>query len=254
MNGRLKYIIIITIQVIVLNAFAIDTEKLISEANNAYNQGLYDSALATYQKVLDKGYESGELYYNIGNSYYKNNDIASAILFYEKAQKLLPNDENIAYNLNIANSMIVDKIERVPMLFYERWWNFFYNMLDADTGAILTLILFTVFVFFLGWFIISKTRGRRKMSFYLGMIFLILTITSTSLTYQKYISGLTHNEAIVFDLSVTVKSSPTQNAVDLFVIHEGTKVKIIDRIDNWAEIKIKNGSIGWLPMKAVKEI
>lgn len=237
-----------------MNLFAFDTNKLISEANNAYNQGLYDSALTIYQKVLDEGYESGELYYNIGNSYYKNNDIASAILYYEKAKKLLPNDENIAYNLNIANSMIVDKIERVPQLFYERWWNFFYNMLDADTGAILTLILFSIFIFFLGWFIVSKTRGRRKLSFYFGIILLVLTITSTSLTYQKYISGLTQNEAIVFDLSVTVKSSPTQNAVDLFVIHEGTKVQIIDRIDNWAEIKITNGSVGWLPIKAIKEI
>ncbi len=254
MRKRFSYILLIAIQLMVMNLFAIDANKLISEANNAYNKGLYDSAITTYQKVLDAGLESGELYYNIGNAYYKNSDIASAILYYEKARKLLPNDDNIEYNLNIANSMIVDKIEKVPELFYERWWRFFYNMLDADTGAVLTLVLFTILVFFVGWFIISRSRKGRKVSFYFGMTVLLFTIISSALTYEKYQSGLTHREAIVFDLSVTVKSSPTQNAVDLFVIHEGTKVQIIDRIDSWVEIKIKNGSIGWLQLKSIREI
>ena len=101
----------------VLNLFANDANKIIEKANNQYNRGLYDSAIINYQSVVDSGIEAGELYYNMGNTYYKNNDIASSILYYEKAKKLLPNDESIQYNLNIANSMIVDKIEKVPELF-----------------------------------------------------------------------------------------------------------------------------------------
>ena len=190
----------------------------------------------------------------MGNAYYKNNDIANAILYYEKARKILPNDENIEYNLSIANSMIVDKIEKVPELFYEKWWSFFYNILDANTGAILLLIIFTLFIVSLGFFIISKKRKSRKVSFYFTLIFFMLTMLSGVLTYQKYNFALEHKEAIVYEPSVTVKSSPTQNAVDLFVIHEGTKVQIIDRIDQWTEIKIRNGSVGWLPDKTIREI
>ena len=100
----------------------------------------------------------------------------------------------------------------------------------------------------------SKQRQNRKISFYLGLLFLIITVTSYALASQKFNASIEQNEAIVFTSSITVKSSPTQNAVDLFVIHEGTKVKIIDKIDNWVEIKIQNGSVGWLPEKSIKPI
>lgn len=254
MINTIKYTILITLQVMVLNMFANNHEQLLQTANNAYNNGLYDSALVTYQQVVDMGLESGELYYNMGNTYYKNNDVASAILYYEKAKKLLPNDEIIEYNLNITNSMIVDKIENIPELFYKTWWNFFYNFLGTDTWAIFALISFALLIITIGLFIISHKRSSRKLSFYIGLLFLLITIASSTLAYQKYYYNTEHKEAIVFDLSITVKSSPTQNAVDLFVIHEGTKVRIIDKIDNWVEIKIKNGSVGWLPEKSIKEI
>lgn len=234
--------------------YANNNDILIQAANNAYNEGLYDSALITYQKVLDEGLESGELYYNMGNAYYKNNDIASAILYYEKAKKLLPTDESIDYNLNIVNSMIVDKIDKVPELFYKKWWNFFYNIINPDAWAVFALVSFSLLVITIGLFIITRRRSYRKLSFYIAVLLIIITTASATLAYQKYYYNLEHKEAIVFDLSITVKSSPTQNAVDLFVIHEGTKVRIIDKINNWVEIKIKNGSIGWLPEESIKEI
>lgn len=234
--------------------FSSNPQSLVEIANNAYNKGLYDSALTTYNKVLEQNLESGELYYNIGNAYFKNNDIASAILYYNKAKKLLPNDASIDYNLSIANSMIVDKIEKVPELFYKDWWNFFYNAFSSDTWAWFSIISFGLLVISIGLFILSNKRSNRKISFVIGIVFLMLTTFTTTLAYQKYYYNIEHKEAIVFDPSVTVKSSPTQNAVDLFVIHEGTKVRIIDNIDNWVEIKINNGSIGWLPEKTIREI
>lgn len=254
MTKILKYITIIAFQMIAINMLAIVPDSLIVTANNAYDQGLYDSALNTYNQVINNGIESGEMYYNMGNAYYKNNDVASAILYYEKAKKLLPNDEDILYNLNIANSMIVDKIEKVPELFYYRWWNFFYNALGADAWTIFALVSFSFLIVTIGLFIISRKRQYRKLSFYIGMLFLVITIATFALASQKYYYNIEHKEAIVFTSSITVKSSPTLNAVDLFVIHEGTKVKIIDKIDNWAEIKIQNGSVGWLPEESLKEI
>lgn len=231
-----------------------NTDALIHTANNAYNEGLYDSALNVYNKVLEQGYESSELYYNIGNAYFKNNDLPSAILFYEKASKLLPNDEDIEYNLSIANSMIVDKIEKVPELFYEKWWEFFYNIMGANAWAIVSLVFIALVIIVVGLFIISKTRQHRKISFFIGVVFIVFAVASYALAYEKYDDNVNNNEAIVFTPSITVKSSPTPNAVDLFVIHDGTKVEIIDKIDNWVEIKIQNGSIGWIPMDAIKEI
>ncbi len=249
-----KYIIILAFQVLTTSMFAINADSLITTANNAYNQGLYDSTLNTYNKVIDAGIESGELYYNMGNAYYKNSDVASAILYFEKAKKLLPNDEDIQYNLNIANSMIVDKIEKVPQLFYHNWWNYIYNIMGVDAWTIFALISFTLLIVTIGLFIISKRRGNRKLSFYIGVLFLVITTASSALASQKYYLNIEHKEAIIFTPSITVKSSPTQNSVDLFVIHDGTKVKIIDSIDNWVEIKIQNGSTGWLPEKSIKEI
>jgi len=249
-----KYFLIIILQMLGVTIFAVNSDSLVVIANNAYNQGLYDSALVTYSRVINKGVESGELYYNMGNAYYKNNDIASAILYFEKASMILPNDEDVKYNLNIANSMIVDKIEKVPELFYHHWWNSIYNIMAADAWAIFALVSFSFLILSIGLFILSKKRGNRKLSFYIGMLFLIITIASSALASQKYYLNIEHKEAIVFISSITVKSSPTLNSVDLFVIHDGTKVEIIDRIDSWVEIKIQNGSTGWLPKKSIREI
>ncbi len=255
MIRSLKYtLLILSFQLIANTLLAFNADSLFLAANNNYNNGLYDSALIKYHKIINNGLESGELYYNIGNAYFKNNDIASAILYYEKAKRLLPIDEEIDYNLNIANSMIVDKIEKVPELFYQHWWNFFYNSLGADAWTIFTLISFALLTVTIGLFIISKKRSNRKASFYIGLLFLVINLASFALASQKYNTSINQNEGIVFTSSITVKSSPTENAVDLFVIHEGTKVKIIDKINNWVEIKIQNGSIGWLPEKSIKSI
>jgi len=249
-----RFVLILTFQMLTASIFAINPDSLVVTANNAYNQGLYDSALATYNEVVNAGIESGELYYNMGNAHYKNNDVASAILYFEKAKKLLPNDDDIQYNLSIANSMIVDKIEKVPELFYHQWWNTIYNTMGANAWAIFALVAFSFLIVSVGLFILSKKRENRKLSFYIGVLFLVITIVSFALASQKYFLNIDHKEAIVFTPSITVKSSPTLNSVDLFVIHDGTKVKIIDSIDNWVEIKIQNGSTGWLPKKSLKVI
>jgi len=235
-------------------AFGQTADSLIYKANEAYNQGLYDSAIATYEQVLDENLESYRLYYNIGNAYFKNNDIPSAILYYEKAKKLAPNDEDVSFNLSIANSMIVDKIEKVPEMFYQKWWNYFYNMFDADTWTIISVVSWLILLLFLGIFILAKTRRVKKMSFYFGLLFLFTSLATFGLASHKYYYTKEHKDAIVFTPTITAKSSPTRSAVDLFVIHEGTKVRIVDQVQGWVKIKLHNGSIGWLPGDAVKRI
>ena len=236
------------------NSFAQDPQTLLNTANKAYNEGMYDSALNVYHLIEKENFESAELFYNMGNAHFKRNDIASAILYYEKAKKLSPNDEDIDYNLRIANSMIVDKIERVPELFYKKWWNYFYNMFNANTWTVISLISWFILIFFIGVFIISKSRSGRKLAFYLGLLFLFVSVATFGLASQKYYFGKAHHEAIIFTPTITVKSSPTMNAVDLFVVHEGTKIYILDEVQNWIKIRIPDGSIGWLPVNSVQKI
>ena len=251
-----KYITIFCVVLISQFSFAavMDPDTLIAKGNQAYNEGLYDSAIHLYSGVLDQDLESYKLYYNMGNAYFKMNQLPSAILYYEKAKKLYPNDEDVNFNLSIANSMIVDKIEQVPEMFYKRWWNYFYNAYSEDTWTLLSLVSWIVLLFFIGMFLITKTRSLKKLAFYLGILFLLITIGTFGLSSQKYYYTKENKEAVIFTPTITAKSSPTPSSVDLFVIHEGTKVQIMDELQGWVKIKLRNGSIGWLPGESVKRI
>jgi len=203
---------------------------------------------------LDDGFESADLYYNLGNACFKTDDLASAILYYEKALKLSPNDEDIVFNLNVANSRITDKIEPLPVMFYKRWWIKLSDLFSTDAWAKIQVVTFLLMLFALGGFLILRRVIVRKVSFWLALLFFIATIFSFGITYQKYTAYQKHTEAIVFTPSLTVKISPTENSVDLFVVHEGTKVKILDQLDGWYEVKIASGSSGWIQNESVKKI
>lgn len=251
----MRNIICILLCVLFINgAFAGIADNLFQQANDEYNKGLYAEAIEHYQQILDTRYESAELYYNLGNAYFKTNDIPSAILYYEKARKLNPNDEDIFFNLSVANTKIVDKIEPVPELFIWQWWRAIYNLFSADTWSNISIILFIMFFVLLAFYLLSKLIIIRKAAFYSGLIVLGFTIATFLLSYQKFHILKNQKEAIVFSATITVKSSPNPNSVDLFVLHEGSKVKIIEKVGEWNEIKIANGSVGWLPANALKNI
>lgn len=254
MSKYLKYIILVVLGGLAMNLTAANLDSLMTEANNAYNHQKYDAALVLYKKIVKEGYISPKLYYNMGDTYFRMKNIPEAILYYEKAQKLDPNNADIQYNLGIANSMIVDKIQPVPEFFLKRWWDYFYNLFNADTWTTLFIISFAILIFFIGVFVLARGRSTRKWSFFLGFIFLLISITSFGLASQRTYYTKNHNEAIVFTPAITVKSSPSPGSVDLFVLHAGTKVQIRDHVDGWIKIKIGNGSIGWLPEASLRKI
>ena len=235
-----------------IQANAVDS--LFVKANEAYNKEYFEDAVAQYQKIIEQGYESADLYYNLGNAYFKLKDYPSAILYFEKAKKLNPSDEDIAFNLQVANLKIVDKIEPVPELFFKVWWRNFYNLFPADSWAIIGVSSFILFFILLAFYLLSKIIRIRKLAFFAGVFMLFITIFTLSLAHQKHQLIINQNQAIVFVPTLTVKSSPNPNSVDLFVIHEGAKVDIRDEVSGWVEIKIANGSVGWLPADALKKI
>jgi tetratricopeptide (TPR) repeat protein len=237
-----------------LTTSAAEIDTLFFKANAAYANEYYEDAINYYSKIVDAGYESPALYFNLGNAYFKIQEMPSAILYYEKALKLNPNDEDIRFNLQTANTRIVDKIEPVPELFIYAWWRSFYNMMPVDDWAILSVAGFIIFIVLFLFYLLSRYILIRKLAFFTGLFVLFITIVSFSIASRKYYNFHNHKEAIVFTPTITVKSSPNPNSVDLFVIHEGSKVLIRDQVGEWFEIRIANGSVGWLPSSALRKI
>ncbi len=227
----------------------------LQKAETLYANQKYDSAALIYQQLVDKDkMESFELYYNLGNTYFKLNAIPSAILYYEKAAKLQPQNDDLQYNLALCNRIIPDKLDPLPQVFFVKWYNILYNAMPLDDWAYLSILLFIITVVFLGIFFMSNTLRWRRIAFNISMLFMLLTFSSMFIAHQKYTSFHAHNEAIVFTPSLIVKSQPTDNSVDIFVIHEGTKVYILDKVGEWKKIKIRNGSIGWVLGKKLEHI
>ena len=226
-------------------------EELLTKANELYNESAYDSALVVYESILNKGYSSASLYYNIGNTYYKLRNYPFAILYYEKSLKLDPKNEDTQHNLEIATAFVSDKIEAVPELFIKTWWNNLSNIFSANTWATMSLVITGLFFACLFLYLTARTRALKKSMFFTSLILIIITTISFSISAKKsnYINS--HNEGIIIKPTITIKSSPSSSSVDLFVLHEGSKVKILDNAGEWDKIKIANGSIGWLPSEAI---
>lgn len=252
--NALKKICCLVAMLIPMTLWAVTPEQQVAEGNKAYYAGHYENAVTIYEKVTTAGFASPVLYYNLGNAYFKLGNMPMAILYYEKAQKLAPADADIAHNIRLANSRILDKIEPVPVLFYIRWWTQARNILSPDNFAKVSLALFSIFWLMLAIYFLGRRRNLRITTFYFALLFLCAAIFGLILATDSYHHALNPDEAIVMAPSAGVKSSPDDKSVDLFVIHEGTKVKVMDRIGNWKEVRIANGNSGWIQTKAIREI
>ncbi|MDZ7741414.1 MAG: tetratricopeptide repeat protein [Bacteroidota bacterium] len=248
---KLYFILILVLASISLSA-ASGNDSLFTEANRHFNEGLYNDAISAYEEILENGVASWELYYNLGNAYFKTNNMGPAIYNYEKALKLNPESEDAKFNLKIANNKITDKIEPVPEFFIKKWWRGMYSMFPAHSWGIISIVLFLGVLILAVVFFISPLPGTKRTAFWTALLLLILTVFSFAAGYKNYHEQELQDEAIVFAPTVTVKSSPNKNAVDLFVLHEGSKLRITDEVDQWYEIRIANGSVGWLPEETVR--
>lgn len=244
----MKKIVILIMAVMVSAAgMAQSVDDRFEQANDAYNEGLYDQALTGYNTIEAEGLESAALYYNMGNTYYKMKDYPHAILYYEKALKLDPSDEDIRVNLEIANLAVVDKINPIPQSFLVRWWNNLRSCFPADGWAWLSVVLFALLLVCLFVFLMSRRTGFRKLGFFVGLVTLLCLVFSVVFAVESQRVLSHHDQAIVMTPTVTAKSSPSEQSVDLFVLHEGTKVRVLDSARDWNKIRIADGSVGWLP-------
>jgi hypothetical protein len=250
-----KFTLTILLILFAVSGVLADGNHSLFEASNAnYSNGKYDIAIEGYEQILQTGQESPEIYYNLANSYFKMNQLSKAILYYERGLLLAPGDEDIQYNLSIANELITDKIEALPEFFIKTWYKKARNLMSSNSWALVSLISFVLSCFMTVVFIL--TRRRRIKQIMLPTVFLALIICALSITMSRQQSRLVtdRNTCIVFAPSVTVKSSPDNSGTDLFVLHEGLKLEITERLTGWFEIKLADGNVGWIKSEAVEII
>ncbi len=219
--------------------------SIVAQGNEFYAANEYEQALESYRSVISAGYESTQLYFNLGNTFYKLNQLPSAILYYEKALKIEPSNKDAAYNLNVVNQQITDKIEVLPTLFFNEWWNSLKQMMTSTGWAWLVIILSLGLCLFTGLFYTAKVVSTKRISFY-GIIITFALFVVGGIAGRQSVISSTGTTAIVFTPSLTVKSSPADNSTDLFVIHEGTKVNIIEAQNGWQRVSIADGNSGWI--------
>ena len=229
-------------------------ETMKQQGDSAYMRNDYATAIQIYEKLLEQG-AAAELYYNLGNSYYKSDDIARAILNYERALLLAPGNSDIRANLEIARSKTIDKVTPIPEIFFMAWIHSLMNSMYADTWGKLGIGCFFVMLASLCLFLFSNRVLIKKIGFAGGIIMLIIVVTCNVFADSQKNKLLERKEAIVLTPSITVRSTPSESGTSLFVIHEGHKVEIKDdTMHEWKEIRLEDGKVGWIPSSSIEII
>ena len=223
-------------------------------ADSLYSSGSYEQAIDVYHKIIkEKGF-SPELYYNLGNSYYKMNDMAHAILNYERGLKLDPSDSDIRYNLSIARSKIQDKNSAPSEFFIVAWWKSFSNLFSLNQLKTLGLVCFVIFLCSIIYITLKKKEIKSYLKYVSAFFFVLFLICNLS-AYQQYRNIVSTKCGIVTAESVNVKSSPSKNSMDLFEIHSGTRLTILDNsMKEWIEVRYEDEKEGWIERETIELI
>jgi tetratricopeptide (TPR) repeat protein len=225
-----------------------------ADADSAYVNGNYQEAIKVYESLLKHG-ESAELYYNLGNAYYRTENITRAVLNYERALLLSPGDGDIRFNLQIARSKTIDKIVPESEMFFVTWYRSLVNIMSVDGWGRMALVSLALVIVLFLVYLFSARVWVQKVGFFGGGILLVVFVFSNFFAWQQRQQLLNREGAIVVAPSVTVKSTPAQNGTDLFILHEGTKVVITDgSMKSWREIRLADGKKGWIESKKIELI
>ncbi len=231
-----------------------DLDSFMEAGNSFYQNKQYEEAIKSYETILNQGYVSSELYYNLGNAYFRLGQLGKSILYYEKSLKLDPGNEDAAYNLKIVNARTVDKIQEIPPLFFIKWWNMLLAYFTSAGWQIIIFIFYILLLACIGFYFLSGNLQLQKFSFIFGILNLTALILSVILFISSINRESSYNSGILLQSVISAKISPDTQSDDAFVIHEGTKFEIEDKVNNWVKIKLSDGKIGWLPSNSFEVI
>lgn len=227
-------------------------EELFSKANTFYKQGNLEMAIENYLEIDKQEEVSSELYYNLGNCYYKLNNVAETIYYYEKALKLNPLNEDARNNLVFAKRLTIDSIKELPKSILQKINKNYFQKLSYNQWALITIVFsfLTAILFLLFYF---SFRSSLKRTYFIASVFSFLFfISALTITYNQFI--FTKNEvfAIIFSEKTEIRNEPSISSESIFTLHEGTKVRVLDAVGNWRKIKLVDGKVGWIPLKELK--
>jgi len=232
---------------IVFIAFNLSAQNdLFQQANEAYSKNDFQTAAGLYEELLKTNGESAVVYYNLGNSYYKLNKVAPSILNFERALLLEPGNSNIRFNLEIAKLKAVDKIEPIGDFFLADRFRDIQNLLSTDAWSYFSIVCFVLLISCLFLFFFSRRIFVKKLGFFVGLGLLIGVVLGNIFAYNQKKKLTRRNEAIIFAPTTTIKSSPADSGNDYFILHEGTKVRVKNKLGNWNEIETADGNVGWI--------
>ena len=251
---------VLPVLILLLLPFAADAsdmyvDSLWNTANQAYIDGRWADAVADYELISGMGLESAALYYNTADAYFKDGNISKAILFYERALRLDPSYEDARYNLELLNNTIQDRIDPVPDFILRVWAKDICYVMDSDAWAVCFLVLLALTLALALLFILGATAAGRRAGFFTGIVTLLLAVASLSFSLWQKNDYMSADDAIVMRPVTSVKSSPSSEAsTDLFILHEGTKVRILDNVGNWYNVELADGRQGWILSKDIEII
>lgn len=250
-----RYIIVFFLALFVHSSHArtsIDSLKV--AADNAYAQEQYEKAAQQYRNLARMG-ESDVVYYNLANCYYRMDSIASAILWYERALLLNPGDSDIRFNLQMARSKTVDKIVPEEEIFYSRWYHSLLNMMSVNAWVWGGVFFFILCLMGCSFYFLADRMLWRKIGFFGALAFLLIAVFCNVFAWQQKVRQQYRSGAIVMQGAVVVKSTPNDAGTDLFLLHSGTSLVILDKsMKDWCQIRLSDGKEGWIPVSAIEII
>jgi tetratricopeptide (TPR) repeat protein len=244
----MKYIIIILLFLgISPFAKADESNTLWQLANHAYQNKNYEAAINLYDSLLKKKNTNAELYYNLGNAYFKNHQMGMAVWCFEKAHKIAPNEEDIDMNLKIANLRLVDKFETTPEFFLFKYWRNLLQLFSVKVWAILAIVFLGMML--MGWLLYYFSFNYTSIGKLFIWVGLIVGAFLLIITWQSNNFNSSDKNAIIISSNATIKSAPDEASTDLFVLHEGTKIQVLKTNNGWINFKLGDGKVGWCEEK-----
>ena len=230
----------------------INYENIFSEANELYNKGSYIEAINNYKEIIKNDFHSAELYYNLANAYYRLDSIASSVYYYEKALQLNPNDREIIDNLALVNKTLVDEIDPITTPLIESILKSLSNIFYFETwGYISIFFSFLIVALFLSYYFANSSRIKR-LTFVLLCVSSILMLASLINGNKGYDNYVNNEYAIIYSYETDLKTEPNFRSETLFMLHEGTKVQVIENYNNWIKVRLVNGQVGYIQLIDVK--
>ena len=231
-----------------------EKETTFQNANSAYNAGQFEKAVMLYKEILESGQHSGELYFNLANSYYRLNQVGESIFYFEKAKQLQPNDQDINVNSAFAQNMAIDAVEVLPKSQITQLREKTIDLFSQDGWAYFIILLAWFFVFFWGLYLWNKAPVIKRTFFVSTLVIGLLLIGSLFIAVVKSSNTADTTYGILFNEKMEVWAEPNSRAEVLFLLHEGTKVQMLDQLQEWQKIRIANGSEGWIKNAKVRSL